>query len=85
MKDDGEDVLHPGRSTTTEVVPRGIRARDFMRNRYVLSDGSPATRPIFMRETEDASFDDSPTANFDRFALSDVRKQSQLSGAVDLD
>jgi hypothetical protein len=85
MEDDGEDVLHLRRSTMAKAVPRGSLGRDFMRGRYVLSYGSPATRPIFMRETEDASFDDSPTADFDRFALSNVGKQSQLSGAVDLE
>ena len=70
-----------------EVILWRIRAKVLVKGSYVLvlSDGSPATRRVFMRETEGASFDDSPTADFDRFAFSDVGKESQLAGAVDLD
>lgn len=87
MENDGKDILHPDISTIANAIQWRIRAKVLVKGSYalVLSDGSPATRGVFMRETEGASFDDSPTADFDRFAFSDVGKESQLSGAVNLD
>ena len=70
-----------------EIVQRRIRTKVLVKRSYVLvlSNDSPATRRVFMRETEGASFDELPAADFDRFAFSDVGKESQLAGAVDLD